>query len=189
MSFFASFRDVLAGRRRSAVSATAGPKHELAAITPDICFYSALTYATARHGWVVRWTQSVSGAMEGLACRPTPVILYDWCSPVGHWTAAVERLKLIPDKPCIILAARGVNEDLWCQAINCDVYEVVPRTGDMRNLVATLQFACQWKVVLVPHQQSCDGWPIRSRQTEAIFKSGDSLPHLPIAYVPEYRGE
>jgi hypothetical protein len=130
MPFFASFRDILAGRRRSTVSATIEPKYELLAITPDNCFYSALTYATARYGWVARWTQSVSGSIEVLAHRPAPVILYDWCSPLEHWTAAVERLKLIADdEPCIILVARGVNENLWCQAIDLDVYDVVSRAG------------------------------------------------------------
>jgi DNA-binding NtrC family response regulator len=157
MSFLASFRDVLACWRQSAVIKTTERKRELLAITPDNCFYSSIAYATARDGWTVRWTRSASAAMAILARRPTPVILYDWCCPAEHWTAAVECLKLTPDELCIILAARGVNEDLWCQAIDRGVYDVVSRKGDMRHLVATLQFAWKWKMLPFADQRSCNG--------------------------------
>ncbi len=113
--------------------------------------------------------------MEVLSCRPTPIILYDWCSPAEHWTEAVERLKLISDQLCIILAAKGVNEDLWCQAIDRDVYDVVSRKGEMGHLVATLQFAWKWSVAVVPDQRRCDNRAGRSTQTQAIFRDGDSL--------------
>ena len=80
-----------------------------------------------------------------LECRTIPVILYDWCSATEDWTTSIERLKLTPEDPCIILAARGVDEDLWCRAIDHRVYDVVARTGDFKHLVATLQFAWKWK--------------------------------------------
>lgn len=132
-------------RRRSAAGRTTGTEYELLAITPDTSFFSSLAFNGTPHGWKVRWARSVSAAMGILACRTIPVILYDWCSADEDWATSIERLRLIPEDPCIVLAARGVDEDLWRRAIGLRVYDVVCRTGELGHLVATLQFAWKWK--------------------------------------------
>jgi DNA-binding NtrC family response regulator len=141
MSFFGNSGDLLTRRRQP----PPGAKYELLAITPDDRFYSSLAYTTAPHGWVVRWARSVNGAMGILACRSIPVILYDCYNAGEDWTTSIERLKLIPGDPCVILAARGVDEDLWRQAIARRVYDVVCRNLQSGHLIATLQFAWNWK--------------------------------------------
>jgi hypothetical protein len=86
-------------------------------------------------------------AMEALAGRPSPVLLYDWCSFSDDWLTAIDRLNLIPEHPCIILAAGRVNEDLWRRALGRQAYDVVARTGQPEHLLATLRFAWDWKTM------------------------------------------
>ena len=160
MSFLAKFRDALAIRRQSATRTTAKAKYEFLAVTPDICFFSSLATAMAPHGWAVRWAKSLKVAKGILERRPIPVILYDWCSAEEDWTTSIECLKLIPEDPCIVLAARGVDEDLWCRAIDRRVYDLVSRSGDLKHLVATLQFAWKWKAKQRPDAER--GWPDES---------------------------
>jgi DNA-binding NtrC family response regulator len=145
VSFLANLRDALACRRQSAARKTARAKYEFLVITPDICFFSSLAYAMPLHGWAVRWATSPEQAKRILKRQPIPLILYDWCSPDEDWTRSTECLKLTPEDPCIILAAREIDEDLWCRAIGHRVYDVVSRKGDLEHLAATLQFAWKWK--------------------------------------------
>jgi hypothetical protein len=105
-------------------------------------------------GWSVRWVRSLYGAKRILGCRAIPVILYDWCSPDEGWTTSIECLKLFTGDPCIVLAARVVDEDLWCRAIDRRVYDVVSRDGDLKHLIATLQFAWKWKAKQRPDSES-----------------------------------
>jgi hypothetical protein len=146
MPLFENDRDRVARRGQSAAIRTAGTKYELLAITPDTRFFSSLLFTATPNGWLVRWARSVTAAKEILACRAIPVILYDWYSASEDWAIAIERLKLIPEDPCIVLAARGVDEYLWRRALNLRVYDVVSRSGQVKHLVATLEFAWKWKV-------------------------------------------
>jgi hypothetical protein len=146
MSLFENDRDHLARHRQSAATRTAGTQYELLAITPDTRFFSSILFTATPHAWTVRWARSVNGAKGILARRTIPVILYDWYCAADDWATSIERLKLIPEDPCIVLAARGVDEDLWRRALNRRVYDVVSRTGQVGHLVATLEFAWKWKV-------------------------------------------
>lgn len=154
VSLLANVRDALAFRRQSAAANTTKAQYEVLAITPDIRLFSSLAYTMAPQGWSVRWASSLYGAKRILERRAIPVILYDWCSPDEDWTTSIECLKLIPGDPCIVLAARVVGEDLWCRAIDCQVYDVVSRGGDLIHLIATLQFAWKWKAKERPDEES-----------------------------------
>jgi len=128
---------------------TTGAERELLVITSDTRFFASLQYAAAPNGWEIRWARSLNGAMAILAGRALPVILYDWCSVAEDWTASIGRLNLVPEEPCIILAADGVDEDLWRRALGLRVHDVVCRTGGRDHLFATLQFAWKWKATSV----------------------------------------
>lgn len=154
MSLLAHFRDALALRRQSEAGNTVKAKYEVLVITPDIRFFSSLAYTMAPQGWSVRWVTSLYGAKRILECRAISVVLYDWCSPDEDWTTSIECLKPIPGEPCIVLAARVVDEDLWCRAIDRRVYDVVSRGGDLKHLIATLQFARKWKTTQRPDAES-----------------------------------
>jgi hypothetical protein len=74
------------------------------------------------------------------------VILYDWYSAAEYWTTSIKQLELIPESPCIVLAAPEVNENLWRRALERRVYDVVCRTGQLGHLAATLECAWKWRV-------------------------------------------
>jgi DNA-binding NtrC family response regulator len=132
-------------RELQAVAAmTPGVAYELLVITADTSFFANLQYLATARGWTVRWARSVRMATETFAGQPIPVILYDWRSVSDDWLAAIDRLKLIPDRPCIILAAGRVDEDLWRRALGRQVYDVVSRAGLPEHLLATLRFAWDW---------------------------------------------
>jgi DNA-binding NtrC family response regulator len=120
-------------------------KYELLAISPDIRFFSSLVQTAAPYDWEVRWTRSINGAVEILANGWAPVIIYDCCSATEDWSTSIARLTLLPEAPCIVLAVRQVDEELWRQAINRHVYDVVCRTGHNQHLIATLEFARKWR--------------------------------------------
>jgi DNA-binding NtrC family response regulator len=132
------------GRQSSRGPSTA-TRCEVLAITPDTCLFSSLQYAANQQGWTVRWASSVNVAIAILGCWTIPVVLYDSCEGLEDWTEAIDRLKMLPDNPCVVLAAGTVNENLWRYAIGLRAYDVVCRTGKPEELFTTLRFAWKWK--------------------------------------------
>ena len=145
MFLFDDIRGSSKPRRQSGRGSTTATRCELLAITPDTRLYSSLQYAANQQGWTVRWASSLNVALTILGCRTIPVVLYDSCAGLEDWTEAVDRLKMLPDNPCVVLAARKVNENLWRYAIGLRAYDVVCRTGKPEELFATLGFAWKWK--------------------------------------------
>ena len=122
-------------------------KHSLLAISPDTRFLSSLLFMAGSHDWDVRWARSVAAALDILAQRSIPVVIYDGysTSAIQDWILSVARLRVTPEEPCVVLAAPQVEEELWCQALEHAVYDVVCRTGQAQHLIATLEFAWKWK--------------------------------------------
>ncbi len=142
------FNDILGSsrpRQQSGHGPTRAARCELLAITPDTRLYSALQYAASKRGWTVRWASSVNVAIIMSGCRTIPVILYDSCSGLEDWAEAIGRLKMLPENPCIVVAAGRVNENLWRYALRLRAYDVVCRTGKPEELFTTLGFAWKWK--------------------------------------------
>jgi DNA-binding NtrC family response regulator len=142
------FDDILGSskpRRQSGRGPTKARGCELLAITPDTRLYSSLQYAANQEGWTVRWATSVNVAITILGCRTIPVVLYDPCAGLEDWAEAIDRLKMLPDSPCVVLAAGKVNENLWRYAISLRAYDVVCRYGEAKELFTTLGFAWKWK--------------------------------------------
>jgi DNA-binding NtrC family response regulator len=132
-------------RRQSGRVPTTAARCELLAITPDTRLYSSLQYAADQQGWTVRWANSLSVALTILGCQTIPVVLYDWCEGLTDWTEAIDRIKMLPHNPCVVLAAGKINENLWRYAIGRRAYDVVCRTGKPDELFTTLGFAWKWK--------------------------------------------
>jgi DNA-binding NtrC family response regulator len=142
------FSDIRGGskpRGQSERGPTTAARCELLAITPDTRLYSSLQYAANQQGWTVRWASSVNVAMTILGCRTIPVVLYDSCTGTEAWTEAMDRLKMLPNNPCVVLAASKVNENLWRYALGLRAYDVVCRTGKPEELFITLGFAWKWQ--------------------------------------------
>jgi DNA-binding NtrC family response regulator len=145
MSLFNDIRGSAKPRRQSGRGPTTVALCELLAITPDTRLYSSLQYAASQQGWTVRWASSLNVALTILGCRTIPVVLYDSCEGLEDWTEAIDRLKMLPDSPCVVLAAGKVNENLWRYALGLQAYDVVCRTGKAEELFTTLGFAWKWK--------------------------------------------
>jgi DNA-binding NtrC family response regulator len=149
VSFYSTCRDfwhyLVGGPEQKSTCAPVLRKYELLAISPDTRFFSSLVHVAAPYDWEVRWARSINGAVDILANGSAPVIIYDCCSATDDWSMSIARLMLLPEAPCVVLAARQVDEELWRQAINHHVYDVVCRTGHYQHLLATLEFAWKWR--------------------------------------------
>jgi hypothetical protein len=142
------FNDILSSAklpRQSSRGLTTAVRCELLAITPDTRLYSSLQCAANQRGWTVRWASSVNVAIAILGCRAIPVILYASCAGLEDWTEAIDKLKRLPDNPCVVLAAGKVNESLWRYALGLRIYDVVCRSSKAEELFTTLGFAWKWK--------------------------------------------
>jgi len=146
MTFASVYRNIR-GRRTTTASRSLPVvnQFELIAISSDTGFFASLVHATTPDGWTVRWARSVTGAMEMLAERADPIIIYDCGAVTGDWTDSIARLRSASLDPCIVMAAALVSEELWQEALSRKVYDVVCRTGHGSQLVATLQFARKWR--------------------------------------------
>jgi hypothetical protein len=168
MAFYSICREfwqqLLARHGQKSTPAPLPRRYQLLAISPDTCFFSSLAHIASPYDWEVRWTRSVNGAINILANGLAPVIIYDCCSAAEDWSASIAHLMLLPEPPCIILAARQVDEDLWRKAINQRVYDVVGRTGHDQHLIATLTFAWKWKTDRRRHSPSRSGGRANHRE-------------------------
>jgi hypothetical protein len=145
MTLASIYRSIVRGGSTASRSVPALNQFELIAISPDTGFFASLVHTTTPYGWTVRWARSIAGAVEMLAKRTAPIIIYDCGSVDGDWSASINRLRLVSEDPCIVMAAGLVSEELWQEAISCHVYDVVYRFGHSSQLVATLRFAWKWR--------------------------------------------
>jgi len=145
MTFASIYRSILGRRTITSRSVPVVNQFDLIAISSDTCFFASLVHATTPYGWTIRWARSISGAVDMLAERPAPIIVYD-CGPVaGDWTGSIARLRSDSEDPCIVMAVGLLSEELWQDALSRKVYDVVSRVGHGSQLVATLQFAKKWR--------------------------------------------
>jgi len=135
---------------RKRPSAPGPNSYDLLAISPDTRFLATLLYVAGAYGWRVRWSTSIAGTAIPGAGRSIPVVVYDSCLPSEDWNESIARLKLRFKDSCLVMAARSVSEDLWRQALDRGVYDVVSRSENTDHLAATVRFAFAWGAAQPP---------------------------------------
>jgi DNA-binding NtrC family response regulator len=163
MTLASIFRNLTSRRRITSGSVPVLDQFELIAISSDTRFFASLVHTATPNGWTVRWARSITGAVEMLAERSAPIVVYDCGSVAGDWSTSIARLRLVSEDPCIIMAAGMVSEELWREAISCRVYDVVHRFGHNSQLSATLRFAWKWRA-----DRRCQERRVPSVQTKVL---------------------
>jgi DNA-binding response OmpR family regulator len=111
------------------------------AITADIGFYGTVMSAANSLGWRTVWARWLDRAIEIYRPELMPIAIYDIDLPGNEWSRALHQLNDRPNPPCILLAARQVDEELWRNVLQGHGYDAVERSARPAHLARVFHFA------------------------------------------------
>jgi hypothetical protein len=110
-------------------------------VTVDVRLYADVLSAANSRVWQVDWARSVESALAVSRFGAQPIILYDEALPWADWHDAFSRLHELPHNPRLVLAARGLDEQLWRSVLSHGGYDAVERNAPSGHLRQALHFA------------------------------------------------
>ncbi|WP_263351268.1 response regulator transcription factor [Acidicapsa acidisoli] len=79
------------------------------------------------HGLVVRWARSITAAVDLLnSAREKTVMVTELALADGNWRDLVERMRSIDICVPIVLATSSGTAELWWDALECGIDDIVP---------------------------------------------------------------
>jgi DNA-binding NarL/FixJ family response regulator len=80
-------------------------------------------------------------AIEVYRPESMPIVIYDVNLPGIEWSRAFDRLRAVPNRPRILLAATRIDEELWRKVLQRQGYDIVERSAGSEELTRALHFA------------------------------------------------
>jgi len=93
--------------------------------------------------WQIRETHSLRSALLLLEEHRIPLLICERDLHPGNWKDLLEQLADFPNPPCVIIASRQADEDLWMNALDAGAYDVLPKPFNSAELRRTLSDAWQ----------------------------------------------
>jgi DNA-binding response OmpR family regulator len=131
----------LPSRTNRASESTPEVSIKLVLITPDDDLYLSVQKAAKHCGWELLRARSVEQSLQTLNRFPARLVIYDWTPEDEDWRSAIDRLSARPDRPCILLASRVIDEYLWAELVTHGGFDVIHRSADPEQLIRAVQFA------------------------------------------------
>lgn len=91
--------------------------------------------------WVLYHAEPVASALAILREHEIGVVLCERDLRPGSWTDMLDRLRLLPDAPPLIVTSRHADDQLWAEALNLGAYDVLAKPFDQRELVRSVSLA------------------------------------------------
>jgi len=97
--------------------------------------------------WKLHRSLSLESALTALQENQIPIVICDGdlvCESdllPGTWKEMLERIKLLPTPPLLIVTSRLADEYLWTEALNLGAYDVLAKPFDSHELCRIVSFA------------------------------------------------
>jgi DNA-binding NtrC family response regulator len=79
------------------------------------------------HGLVMQWARSIRAAVDLLnSAREKTVIVTELALADGNWRDLVERVRCIDISTPIVLVASSSTAELWWDALDCGIDDILP---------------------------------------------------------------
>jgi hypothetical protein len=137
------FRKKPSAPKQSAVENTT---IRLLAITNDDPFYSCLHSTATTCGWEIIRAGTVAQGLEALSARRLPLVVFDSDLFEGEWGVALERISAHPSKPCVLLASRVFDENLFREVTQHGGFHVLLKSAGGESRIRDLRFALFWRM-------------------------------------------
>lgn len=95
--------------------------------------------------WQIRESDSLRSTLLLLKEHLIPLLISERDLYPGNWKELLEQLANSPTPPCVIVASRQADEDLWTKALSAGAYDVLAKPFNASELRRTLSGAWrQW---------------------------------------------
>lgn len=91
--------------------------------------------------WVLYHADPLASALAILHEHEIGVVLCERDLRPGSWVDLLDRLRLLPVAPPLIVTSRHADDKLWAEALNLGAYDVLAKPFDQRELVRTVSMA------------------------------------------------
>ena len=93
--------------------------------------------------WLIRESHSLQSAALILEEHRIPVLISERDLRPGTGRDLLNQTAGLPNPPCVIVACRQADEELWAQALSAGAYDVLAKPFDTAELKRTLGDAWQ----------------------------------------------
>lgn len=101
--------------------------------------------------WQIRESDSLTSTLLLLEEHRIPLLISERDLHPGNWEELLEQLASFPTPPCVIVASRQADEDLWTKALNAGAYDVLAKLFNASELRRTMSDAWQqWHETFEP---------------------------------------
>jgi CheY-like chemotaxis protein len=91
--------------------------------------------------WKLYRRLTLESALAALRENQIPIVICESDLHPGTWKDMLERTKLLPTPPLLIVTSRLADEYLWLEALNLGAYDVVAKPFDSHELTRIVSFA------------------------------------------------
>ena len=107
------------------------------------CTFSNLSYWTlyANSNWKLYRRLTLESALAALQDNDIPIVICESDLRPGSWKDILERTRLLPTPPLLIVTSRLADEYLWAEALNLGAYDVVAKPFNSQELDRIVSFA------------------------------------------------
>lgn len=131
--------------RRAQAGLLDGDPIRLVAITDSLDDGLALKNIAQSFDWRLSVVDSSASAIDLLARRPAPLVIFDSDLAGEDWRTAVATLAAPPRAVCVLLASRVVDEYLFTEVVKHHGYDIVVKPFQRDELRRAVTFAWSWR--------------------------------------------
>jgi hypothetical protein len=95
----------------------------------------------ANSNWTLYRRLTLESALAALRENQMPIVICEKEVHPGTWKDMLERTKLLPNPPLLIVTSRFADEYLWAEALNLGAYDVAAKPFDSQEVRRIISFA------------------------------------------------
>ena len=107
------------------------------------CIFSNLSYWTPdeKVNWKLYRRLTIESSLAALHENQIPIVICERDLLPGTWRDILERTRLLPSPPLLIVTSRLADEYLWAEALNLGAYDIVAKPFNSQELGRIVSFA------------------------------------------------
>src|SRR5712691_8131264 len=96
--------------------------------------------------WRLDSRKTIDSALAFLRNRRVPVVICECGAQRDTWKEALERLRLLPAPPFLVVTSRLADDRLWAEALNLGAYDVLSTPFDSTEVMRVISSAwLRWR--------------------------------------------
>ena len=107
----------------------------------ECIFRNHCCWTPGNSNWKLYRRLTLESALTALQENQIPIVICERDLRPGSWKDMLERTKLLPTPPLLIVTSQLADEYLWAEALNLGAYDVAAKPFDSQEVRRIISFA------------------------------------------------